>query len=181
MSDINICTFTGRLGADPEVKSFQSGGRICTMRMAVGSQWKDRESGERRERTEWVSVVIQNDGLIGVAERFLRKGSRIAISGEQRTRKWQSQDGSDRYSTEIVLTSFGGTLTMLDSKPDSEGQGGGRQQQRGNGQREGNDRGGQRTGGDWGREQGGREVYNSNTGWNDGGFDDDLGSDSIPF
>ncbi|WP_395326897.1 single-stranded DNA-binding protein [Novosphingobium sp. BL-8H] len=180
MSDINICTFTGRLGADPEVKSFQSGGRICTMRMAVGSSWKDRESGERRERTEWVSVVIQNDGLIGVAERFLRKGSRIAISGEQRTRKWQSQDGSDRYSTEIVLTSFGGTLTMLDSKPDGDGQGG-RNQARGNGQRDGNDRGGQRTGGNWGRQQGDKEVYNSERGgWQDGAASADL-DDDIPW
>ncbi|QSR18449.1 single-stranded DNA-binding protein [Novosphingobium sp. KA1] len=184
MSDINICTFTGRLGADPEVKSFQSGGRICTMRMAVGSQWKDRESGERRERTEWVSVVIQNDGLIGVAERFLRKGSRIAISGEQRTRKWQSQDGSDRYSTEIVLTSFGGTLTMLDSKPDGDGQGG-RQQHRGNGQRDGDGRGGERSTGRWADgSTGDKNVYNGRSGWADdrggGAWGNDL-DDDIEF
>ncbi|MFT4056885.1 MAG: single-stranded DNA-binding protein [Novosphingobium sp.] len=181
MSDINICTFTGRLGADPEVKSFQSGGRICNMRMAVGSSWKDRDSGERRERTEWVSIVIQNDGLIGVAERFLRKGSRIAISGEFRTRKWSDQNGNDRYSTEIVLTPFGGVLTMLDSKPDNEGQGGGQRQSRGNDQRGGNSRGdwgrepdGSRGGSDWGRGP-------NNSFPTDGGrFADDI-DDEIPF
>lgn len=115
MSDINICTFTGRLGADPEVKSFQNGGRICNMRLAVGESWKDKSTGERKERTEWVSVSITNDGLIGVAERFLKKGSRLAISGQMRTRKWQDQSGNDRYSTEVVLPPFGGSLTMLDT------------------------------------------------------------------
>lgn len=123
MSDINICTFTGRLAADPECKTFQSGGRICNMRMAVGSQWKDKSSGERKERVEWISVVISNDGLVGVAEKFLRKGSRIAISGEFRTRKWTTQNGDDRYSTEIVLTPFNGSLTMLDGKPDGDQRG----------------------------------------------------------
>lgn len=120
MSDINNCTFTGRLGADVEVKSFQNGGRIANLRMAVGETWKDKNSGERKERTEWVSVSITNDGLIGVAERFLRKGSRIAIVGQMRTRKWQDQSGNDRYSTEIVLTPFNGSLTMLDGKPEGE-------------------------------------------------------------
>lgn len=118
MSDLNICTFTGRLGADPEVRSFQNGGRVCNLRMAVSDSWKDKSSGERKERTEWVSVAITNDGLVGVAERFLRKGSRIAISGQFRTRKWQDQSGNDRYSTEIVLPPFGGSLVMLDSAPD---------------------------------------------------------------
>lgn len=120
MSDLNQCTFTGRLGADPEVKSFQNGGRICNLRLAVGDSWKDKASGERKERTEWVSVSITNDGLIGVAERFLRKGSRIAISGQFRTRKWEDRDGNDRYSSEIVLPPFGGALTMLDSKQDGD-------------------------------------------------------------
>lgn len=116
MSDINICTFTGRLGADPEIKSFQNGGRICNLRMAVSETWKSKD-GERKERTEWISVTINSDGLIGVAERFLRKGSRIAISGQWRTRKWQDQNGNDRYSTECVIPAFGGSLVMLDSKP----------------------------------------------------------------
>lgn len=121
MSDINICTFTGRLGADLEVKSFANGGRIANLRLAVGQSWKDKGSGERKERTEWISVAITNDGLIGVAERFLKKGSRIAISGEMRTRKWQDQSGNDRYSTEIVIGAFNGTLTMLDSAQGNEG------------------------------------------------------------
>ncbi|KMS59152.1 single-stranded DNA-binding protein [Novosphingobium barchaimii LL02] len=175
MSDINICTFTGRLGADPEVKSFQSGGRICNLRMAVGQQWKDKASGERKERTEWVQVTIQNDGLVGVAERFLRKGSRIAISGEFRTRKWQDQNGNDRYSTEIVLSPFGGTLTMLDGKPEGEQQG----RARGNDQRNGDDRGGERSTGSWGREPDGSRG-GSSWGSGAGGFGDDL-DDDIPF
>lgn len=109
MSDINQCTFTGRLGSDPEVKSFQNGGRIANMRLAVGSQWKDRNTGEKKERTEWVSLVAGQDGLVGVIERFLRKGSQIAVVGEMRTRKWQDQSGNDRYSTEVHIDK----LTML--------------------------------------------------------------------
>ena len=122
MSDLNQCTFTGRLGADPEVKSFQNGGRICNFRIAVGEQWKDKSSGERKERTEWVSVTIHSDGLVGVAERFLKKGSRVLIVGKQQTRKWQDQQGNDRYSTECVLTGFDGKLIMLDGKPEGERQ-----------------------------------------------------------
>lgn len=117
MSDLNQCTFTGRLGADPEIKSFQNGGRVCNFRMAVSKTWKDKNSGERKEKTEWVSVAITNDGLIGVAERFLRKGSRVAISGEQQTRKWTDQQGNDRYSTETIIPPFGGSLVLLDGKP----------------------------------------------------------------
>ena len=121
MSDLNQTTFTGRLGADPEVRSFQNGGRVCNFRIAVGEQWKDKATGERKERTEWVSVAITNDGLVGIAERFLKKGSRIAISGKQQTRKWQDQSGNDRYSTECVL-GFGGTMVMLDGKPEGSQQ-----------------------------------------------------------
>lgn len=116
MSDLNQCTFTGRLGADPEIRSFQNGGRVCNLRLAVSDSWKDKNSGERKEKTEWVSVAITNDGLVGVCERFLRKGSRIAVSGQWRTRKWTDQQGNDRYSTECVLPPFGGSLVMLDSK-----------------------------------------------------------------
>lgn len=159
MSDINICTFTGRLGADPEIKSFQSGGRVANLRMAVGQQWKDKNSGDRKERVEWVSVAIANDGLVGVAERFLRKGSRIAISGEFRTRKWQDREGQDRYSTEIVLTPFNGTLTMLDGKPESE--------QRN--ERNRNADSGGNSGGGWGSND------RSDAGWGD-----DL-NDEVPF
>jgi single-strand DNA-binding protein len=120
MADLNQCSFIGRLGADPEVKSFQNGGRVANLRLAVGEQWKDKSTGERKERTEWVSVVLQSDGLVGVAERFLRKGSKVFVQGQLRTRKWQDSSGADRYSTEIVVGGFGGILTMLDGKPDGQ-------------------------------------------------------------
>ena len=120
MSDLNQCSFIGRLGADPEIKSFQSGGRIANLRLAIGEQWKDKSSGERKERTEWISVTVNSDGLIGVVERFLRKGSKLFVQGQMRTRKWQDQSGNDRYSTEIIVGSFGGIIQMLDGKPDGE-------------------------------------------------------------
>ena len=116
MSDINNCTFTGRLGADPEVKSFQSGDKIANARLAVGSQWK--KDGEKKERTEWVSLVFRG-GLVGVVESYLRKGSQIAVTGQMVTRKWQAQDGTDRYSTEIQVRD----MTMIGGR--SEGAGGG--------------------------------------------------------
>jgi single-strand DNA-binding protein len=119
MADLNQCSFIGRLGADPECRSFQNGGKVANLRLAVGEQWKDKTTGERKERTEWVSVVLQSDGLVGVAERFLRKGSKVFVQGQFRTRKWQDSSGADRYSTEIVVGGFGGILTMLDGKPDS--------------------------------------------------------------
>lgn len=121
MSDLNQCSFIGRLGADPETKSFQNGGKICNLRIAVGEQWKDKSSGEKKERTEWVSITIQGDGLVGVAERYLHKGSKIFVQGQMRTRKWQDQSGADRYSTEIVLGPRG-ILQMLDSKQGNESQ-----------------------------------------------------------
>jgi single-strand DNA-binding protein len=118
-NDLNQCTFTGRLGADPECKSFQNGGRVCNLRLAVGEQWKDKSS-ERKERTEWVSVTIYSEGLVGIAEKYLRKGSRILVQGKQSTRKWQDQSGSDRYSTECVLQGFDAKLIMLDGKQDGQ-------------------------------------------------------------
>lgn len=121
MSDLNQCSFIGRLGADPEVKSFQNGGRVCNLRLACGEKWKDKQTGEKKERTEWISVTLQSDGLVSVAERYLKKGSRVFVQGQLRTRKWQDQSGQDRYSTEIVVGGFGGILTMLDGK--SEGLG----------------------------------------------------------
>lgn len=120
MSDLNQCSFIGRLGADVEVKSFQNGGRIANLRIAVSETWKDKNSGERKERTEWIPVSIQNEGLIGVAEKYLRKGSKVFVQGQFRTRKWQDQSGNDRYSTEVILTPFGGVLQMLDGKPDGQ-------------------------------------------------------------
>lgn len=114
MASVNKVILIGNLGQDPEVKSFQNGGRIANLRIATSESWKDKQTGERKERTEWHSVVIQGDGLIGVVERFLRKGSKVYIEGKLQTRKWQDQSGGDRYSTEIVV-GMGGSLTMLDA------------------------------------------------------------------
>lgn len=118
MASLNKATIIGHLGADPEIKSFQNGGKIANLRVATSEQWKDRTTGEKKERTEWHSVTISGDGLVGVAERFLKKGSKVYIEGQIRTRKWQDRDGNDRYSTEIVLVGFNATLLMLDGKKD---------------------------------------------------------------
>ena len=119
-ASVNKCIILGNLGADPEVKSFQNGGRICNLRIATSESWKDKATGERKERTEWHSITIASDGLVGVAERYLRKGSKVYIEGQLRTRKWQDKDGNDRYSTEINV-GMNGVLTMLDSKPEGGG------------------------------------------------------------
>ena len=114
---LNKVMLIGNLGQDPEVKSFQNGGKVCNLRIATSEQWKDKNSGERQERTEWHSVAIFSEGLVSVAERYLRKGSKVYVEGQLQTRKWQDQQGNDRYSTEIVLRGFNGTLTMLDGAP----------------------------------------------------------------
>ena len=110
---VNKCIIVGNLGADPEVKSFSNGGRIANLRIATSESWKDKATGERKERTEWHSVTIQGDGLVGIVERYLRKGSKVYVEGKLQTRKWQDQSGNDRYTTEVVV-SMGGALTMLD-------------------------------------------------------------------
>lgn len=110
---VNKVIILGNLGADPEVKSFSNGGRVANLRIATSEHWKDKATGERKERTEWHSVVLQSDGLVGVAERYLKKGSKVFIEGQLRTRKWQDQAGNDRYTTEVSV-GVGGTLTMLD-------------------------------------------------------------------
>lgn len=110
---VNKCIIVGNLGADPEVKSFSNGGRIANLRIATSESWKDKATGDRKERTEWHSVTIQGDGLVGIAERYLRKGSKVYIEGKLQTRKWQDQSGNDRYTTEVVV-GMGGALTMLD-------------------------------------------------------------------
>jgi len=121
---VNKVILIGNLGADPEVKSFQNGGKIANLRIATSENWKDRNTGERKERTEWHSVVLNSEGLVGVAERFLRKGSKVYIEGQLRTRKWQDASGNDRYTTEISVGGMQGVLTMLDGAPGG-GQGGG--------------------------------------------------------
>ncbi|SMX28085.1 Single-stranded DNA-binding protein [Pelagimonas phthalicica] len=120
---VNKVILVGNLGRDPEVRSFQNGGKVCNLRIATSETWKDRNTGERREKTEWHSVAIFQEGLVRVAEQYLRKGSKVYIEGQLQTRKWQDQSGADRYSTEVVLQGFGGTLVMLD--PRGGGDGGG--------------------------------------------------------
>ncbi len=122
---VNKVILVGNLGRDPEVRSTQSGSRVANLSLATSETWRDRNSGERRERTEWHRVVIFNDRLVDVAEKYLRKGSKIYIEGQLQTRKWQDQSGQDRYTTEVVLQNFRGELTMLDSRSDGGGGGGG--------------------------------------------------------
>ncbi len=114
MAGVNKVIIVGNLGQDPQTKSFQNGGKLVNLRIATSETWKDRNTGERKERTEWHSISIQNEGLCGVAERYLKKGSKVYIEGKLATRKWQASDGSDRYSTEIVVSGFHGTMVLLD-------------------------------------------------------------------
>ncbi|WP_424974243.1 single-stranded DNA-binding protein [Dinoroseobacter sp. S124A] len=118
---VNKVILIGSLGRDPEVRTFQNGGKVCNLRIATSENWKDRNTGERKERTEWHSVAIMNDPLIRVAEQYLRKGSKVYIEGQLETRKWQDQNGNDRYSTEVVLRPYKSELTMLDGKQQSDG------------------------------------------------------------
>lgn len=117
MTDLNQCTFTGRLGAVPEIRRTQSGDPIANMRLACSDTWRDKNSGERKEKTEWVSVVVFGDGLCKIVEAYLSKGSKILVQGKMQTRKWTDQSGNDRYSTEIVLHGFDAKLIMLDGAP----------------------------------------------------------------
>ncbi len=175
---VNKVILIGNLGKDPEVRSFQNGGKVCNFSIATSESWKDKSSGERQERTEWHNIAIFSEGLVGVAERYLRKGSKVYIEGQLRTRKWQDQSGNDRYTTEVVLQGLGSTLTMLDGPQGGSGGGSGG--------------GGQRSGGGYGGDNGGnRGGGGSGGGWNQGGggsaggaggggFADDL-DDDIPF
>ena len=118
---VNKVIIVGNLGRDPEVRQFQNGGKVCNLRIATSENWKDRNTGERREKTEWHSVAIFSEPLARIAEQYLRKGSKVYIEGQLETRKWQDQSGADRYSTEVVLRPYRGELTLLDSR----GEGGG--------------------------------------------------------
>lgn len=151
---VNKVIILGNLGRDPEVRSFQNGGKVCNLRVATSETWKDKNTGERKERSEWHSVAIFSEGLVGVAEQYLRKGSKVYLEGQLQTRKWQDQSGADRYSTEIVLQGFDAKLVMLDGPS-------------GDGQRD--------TGG--GYDQGGQSGYGAG-GRPGGGLDD---GDAIPF
>jgi single-strand DNA-binding protein len=173
---VNKVILVGNLGRDPESRSFQNGGKVVELRIATSETWKDRNSGERKERTEWHTVKVFNEGLANVAERYLKKGSKVYVEGALQTRKWQDQQGQDRYSTEIVLQGFNSVLTMLD------GTGGGGGGGAGGGQRGGDDWGGGDFGGGSGgsRGGGGGQRGGGAGGGQRGGFADDL-DDDVPF
>ncbi|MCU0946907.1 MAG: single-stranded DNA-binding protein [Porphyrobacter sp.] len=173
---LNKVMLIGNLGADPEVRTFQNGGKVCNLRIATSETWKDRNTGERQEKTEWHTVAIFNEGLAGVAERFLKKGSKVYIEGQLQTRKWQDQNGNDRYSTEVVLRGPNSVMTMLDGAGGGGGMGGG------GGARSGGGSYGGGAGGGYGGGAGGGAPAGG--GWNQGGGAgggyDDL-DDDIPF
>lgn len=120
---VNKVILVGNLGQDPEIRTFQNGGKIANLRIATSEQWKDRNSGERRERTEWHTVVIHSEPLIRVAEQYLKKGSKVYVEGQLETRKWQDQSGADRYSTEVALRPYRSELHMLDGRGGAGGGG----------------------------------------------------------
>jgi len=166
---VNKVILVGNVGRDPESRSFQNGGKVVNLSIATSESWKDKNTGEKREKTEWHRVAIFNEGLANIAERYVRKGAKIYIEGQLQTRKWQGQDGEDRYSTEIVLQGFNAVLTML-----SDGRGG---------DRGGDDRGSDDFGGGGGgRSSGGSRGGGGGGGggFGGGGFVDDL-DDDVPF
>ena len=173
---LNKVMLIGNLGADPEVRSFQNGGKVCNLRIATSETWKDKNSGERQEKTEWHTVAIFSEGLVNVAERFLRKGSKVFIEGQLQTRKWQDQTGNDRYSTEVVLRGYNGTLTMLDGAGGGQGGGG----QGGGGSGGGSGGGWNQGGGNGGGQSGGGSSGGASGGSSGGSNYDDL-DDDIPF
>lgn len=113
---VNKVILVGNVGQDPEVRQFQNGGQVCSFSLATSENWKDKNTGERREKTEWHRISVFSEGLIRVVQSYVKKGSKLYIEGQLETRKWQDQNGQDRYSTEVVLRGFGATLTMLDSR-----------------------------------------------------------------
>ncbi len=161
---INKVILIGNLGRDPEVRTFDKGGKVCNFSVATSESWKDKQTGERKEKTEWHNISIYNEGLAGVAERYLRKGSKVYLEGKLQTRKWQDKSGNDRYSTDVVLQGFEAKMEMLDSR----GESGGDTARTGGGTSGGSGGGGSNDGGGSGGGQGG------------GAFDADL-DDEIPF
>ncbi|GAB5461156.1 single-stranded DNA-binding protein [Hoeflea alexandrii] len=162
---VNKVILVGNLGADPEIRRTQDGRPIANLSVATSESWRDKNSGERREKTEWHRVVIFNEGLCKIAENYLKKGSKVYLEGQLQTRKWQDQSGQDKYSTEVVLQGFNGNLTMLDGR--NEG-GGGR----------GGDYGG---GGDFGGGPSGGDRGGSSGGFGGGGGSSRDLDDDIPF
>jgi single-strand DNA-binding protein len=181
---LNKVMLIGNLGADPEIRSFQNGGKVANLRIATSENWKDKNTGERQERTEWHTVAIFSEGLIGVVERFLRKGSKVYIEGQLQTRKWQDQQGADRYSTEIVIRGLNGSLTMLDGPQGGagggSGGGGGGQRSGGGGGGGWNQGGGSSGGGGGGSGYGAGGGASGGSSGGGSNFGDDL-DDDIPF
>nr|WP_153216044.1 single-stranded DNA-binding protein [Tritonibacter litoralis] len=159
---LNRAEIIGNLGSDPDVRSFSNGGKVANLSIATTRKWRDRQSGETREETEWHRVAITAEGLAGVAERYLKKGSKVFIAGRLRTRKWQDQNGQDRYSTEIVVSGFEGTLEMLGGPRSGEGD---------------------QSGGGYGSQQGGGYGGGSSGthGGTGGGSSNPIDDDEIPF
>jgi single-strand DNA-binding protein len=179
---LNKVMLIGNLGADPEIRSFNNGGKVANLRIATSEQWKDKATGERKEKTEWHTVAIFSEGLVSVVERYLKKGSKVFVEGKLQTRKWQDQNGQDRYSTEIVIQGMGGTLTMLDG---AAGGGGGMGGGGGGGGRAGGGYGGGGGGSAWDQgggapSGGGGSSSGGFGGGGSGGGYDDL-DDDIPF
>ncbi|KQR83642.1 single-stranded DNA-binding protein [Sphingomonas sp. Leaf343] len=188
---VNKVILVGNLGRDPESRSFQNGGKVVELRIATSESWKDRNSGERKEKTEWHTVKVFNEGLANVAEKYLRKGSKVYIEGALTTRKWQDQQGQDRYSTEITLQGFNSVLTMLDGAGGGAGGAGGGGRSGGDddwgggggGASSGGGYGGGRSGGAGGGGAGGGSGGGGARGGGfgqGGGFADDL-DDDVPF
>jgi single-strand DNA-binding protein len=173
---VNKVILVGNLGADPEIRRLNSGDPVVNLRIATSESWRDKSSGERREKTEWHSIVIFNDNLAKVAEQYLKKGMKVYLEGALQTRKWQDQTGQDRYTTEIVLQKFRGELQMLDSR----GEGGGGQVGYDRGGSEGGSKGSSQGGGGRGGSDFGQSAPADDRGGRGGGYGRDL-DDEIPF
>ncbi len=173
MAGVNKVILVGNLGKDPETKSFSNGGAVTRFPLATSETWRDKQSGERKEKTEWHNVSIFNENLGKIASQFLRKGSKVYLEGQLETRKWQDQNGQDRYTTEVVLKAFRGELTLLDSRD------GGGASAGGGGGGYGDDYGGS-SGGGFGGSQGGSAGGNAGGNKRPAAFDDDL-NDDVPF
>ncbi|OOO26539.1 single-stranded DNA-binding protein [Agrobacterium salinitolerans] len=175
---VNKVILIGNVGADPEIRRMQDGRPIANLRIATSETWRDRNSGERREKTEWHTVVVFNEGLCKVVEQYVKKGAKLYIEGQLQTRKWQDQTGNDRYSTEIVLQGFNSTLTMLDGRGEGGGRSGGGDFGGGNDYGSG---GGSSYGGGYDQQSSSRGGSSrSGGGQPSGGFSNDM-DDDIPF
>ncbi|HWD13587.1 single-stranded DNA-binding protein [Pseudochrobactrum sp. sp1633] len=177
---VNKVILVGNLGADPEIRRLNSGEPVANLRIATSESWRDRQSGERKDKTEWHSVVIFNENLAKVAEQYLKKGAKVYIEGQLQTRKWTDQNGNDKYTTEIVLQKFRGELQMLDSRGEGGSGGGGRFEGGGSGGDRFASGGGSSRGGDYGSSGGGNDFGRSSPQQQSGGFSHDL-DDDIPF